>query len=55
MDVNETLRQIRELREELFAEGEPYAVDYVRDLLEHVDALDSWLTSGGFLPTEWAR
>lgn len=48
MDPNETLRQLRgELATDRAFIGEP-----VKELFE---ALDEWLTKGGFLPTEWER
>jgi len=47
MDPNMALR---ELRLELSAEDPD--IERVRDL---VAALDSWLTRGGFLPSEWER
>lgn len=25
------------------------------DFIEHFDALDKWITSGGFLPKDWAK
>jgi hypothetical protein len=53
MDPNEALRIIREARAELFSEGEPYDPETVRTLIEHVDALDVWLSKGGFKPTDW--
>jgi hypothetical protein len=53
MDPNEALRIIREARAELFSEGEPYDPETVRTLAEHVDALDTWLSKGGFLPAAW--
>lgn len=27
---------------------------HLDNLLEHVEALDGWLSKGGFLPTDWA-
>ena len=53
MDPNVALDRIREMRAELFSEGEPYDPETVRTLIEHVDALDSWISKGGFLPDEW--
>lgn len=43
MDPNATLAQIRECIDE--ADG-PRAI-------ELFEALDGWLSSGGFLPTDW--
>ncbi len=53
MDPDAALEAIRELRAELFANGEPYDPATVRALAEHVDALDSWLAGGGFAPAAW--
>jgi hypothetical protein len=54
MDPNEALRIIREARAEIFSEGEPYAPSMVYRLAEATDALDTWLSTGGFLPGAWA-
>lgn len=53
MDPNEALKEMRRLRGELFANGEPYDQDTVRMLIEAEDALDVWLSKGGFLPDDW--
>lgn len=50
MDPNETLRIIRQELES--AESDAHEVDVDR-LVEHVRALDEWLSSGGFLPKAW--
>lgn len=50
MDPNETLREIREL---IALHIESARGDYAR-LLELCEALDGWLSHGGFLPREWA-
>lgn len=55
MDPDRLLQQIREARGRLFSEGEPYDPDDVRALLEDVDALDVWLSRGGYLPSAWTR
>ncbi len=51
MDPNETLRRIREYTGN---PNYPVAIDEAWDnLIELVDALDQWITRGGFLPSEW--
>ncbi len=59
MDPNEALRRLREaaakVREEMdkcFG-GDP--MDDVSDMLQHFEALDGWITNGGFLPAAWRR
>lgn len=46
MDPNATLQEIRELV------GNNGGNDVGR-LVELIDALDEWLTNGGFLPSDW--
>ena len=61
MDPNATLEQIRDLYTNLVdLLDEEYAVgrgkfgdDAIR-LAELVEALDEWLSNGGFLPKAWA-
>ncbi len=60
MDVNETFASIITLVGRIL-EGDysgglatAIAVD-ATDLAEAVDALDVWLSRGGFLPNAWAR
>lgn len=47
MDPNETLRRLREL----------CALDnchlFSTEIADLFEALDDWITNGGFLPTEW--
>lgn len=61
MDPNETLRRIRatlKRLDELSGRGPEWTVerrietDVLRD---EVEALDGWLSRGGFLPAEWER
>lgn len=56
MDPNEALRQLRMVTENA------HVIDYgnhrevtelLRDMIDHVSALDEWMTRGGFLPTAW--
>jgi len=56
MDPNKTLDQLRTLVAEILhaEDGEDTDPREERDLLaEWFDALDSWLTSGGFAPSDW--
>ena len=46
MDPDETLRRLREL-----VRANNY--DDYENILEHFDALDEWLSKGGFLPRAW--
>jgi len=56
MDPNETLRDIRELVT-AWHEADLHSVEreVSEDLVGRIDALDAWLTSGGFLPEAWNR
>jgi hypothetical protein len=49
MDPNETLRRLRELCAKNQDLVDP------SDLVELVEALDSWVSKGGFLPKAWER
>ena len=55
MDPDEALRCVRaaieEIRE-LEAGGAEFG-EQVSDLVEHFEALDAWLTRGGFKPKDW--
>jgi hypothetical protein len=54
MDPNETLKKIRELLKVVFNNMEDFQMPQVAiDLADEVTALDSWITSGGFLPDAW--
>lgn len=58
MDPNECLREIRELKMRLLAQDdneEPHDPIDVARLLELVEALDGWITAGGFLPEAWKK
>lgn len=64
MDPNEALRIIRQAvanaqRQMDNDTGHPSfcVVDNrtVSALIEHCEALDEWLSKGGFLPTDWQR
>lgn len=59
MDPDKTLEQIREVRADLMdvLRDDPQS-PRIQHLSEHlavlIESLDSWLTSGGFLPEDWA-
>lgn len=52
MDPNATLAALRELVE-VTNDGDPGGSARVARFAELVEALDGWLTNGGFLPEEW--
>lgn len=57
MDPNETLNQIRALVARIEAVREDEYLDLVelgRDLAESANALDEWLSKGGYVPDDWA-
>lgn len=54
MDPNATLTRIRELVNTIVTEG-PYETGYEQELAEAVNALDDWLSKGGFKPAAWTR
>jgi hypothetical protein len=55
MDPNANLEEMREIAKTILS-GEEYDTGYdaVR-LAELVEALDEWITKGGFLPKAWSR
>jgi hypothetical protein len=58
MDPNEALRRVRRMVQSILEEGAAEGVvndSDVLELVEHVAALDNWLTRGGFLPDSWRR
>lgn len=56
MDPNETLRLMREADAEAReATDDINALNYALEALNYASDLDAWLTSGGFLPTEWGE
>lgn len=58
MDPNTALEEMRKCAANIIrsvdAHGVPSDEDAER-LAEHVQALDEWLSKGGFLPREWAN
>jgi len=55
MDPNAALEQIRISAGELRSQDDDGALEgsQVGNLLDHVEALDEWLSKGGFLPRDW--
>jgi len=59
MDPDECLLRLRaaaaKVREEMAKGlgGDP--MDDVSDMLEHFEALDGWISNGGFLPEAWKK
>jgi hypothetical protein len=53
MDPNETLKRIRQIAGR-FEKGQARNQDGP-ELADLIDALDGWISRGGFLPRDWAR
>lgn len=57
MDPNEALERLRRAVAELKTEAqwrhEAALGDVVTEMVEKFEALDEWLSKGGFLPTAW--
>jgi hypothetical protein len=51
MDPNETLRRIRELRSQPVSDAD--YLDLLQEVMELYNALDEWLSKGGFPPDDW--
>lgn len=54
MDPNETLRELLKLAESVPSCEEEFQDDVAR-MGELIEALDGWLTKGGFLPRRWEK
>ena len=58
MDPNAKLEKIRATYEPLRVMLEDTAgedTEMVQELLDSIEALDEWLSKGGFLPKDWQR
>jgi hypothetical protein len=56
MEANEALRDAREARRRLTEAETDREASQMGDLLaDHFEALDDWLSKGGFLPADWQR
>ena len=53
MDPNTALAEIRDLIAKTYTADGPAAEDSCRRLYDVVEALDEWLSQGGFLPDAW--
>lgn len=53
MDPDETLRQIRALCNEIAMAAAAERAELAEQLAERVEALDEWMTKGGFAPAAW--
>ena len=55
MDVNATLRELREALAQWNLRGDTAgALDAAATIAEKAQALDEWLSKGGFLPADWS-
>jgi hypothetical protein len=56
MDPNETLRLLRLTLKQMKADTDPAIRQaHADEAAEHFNALDNWMSSGGFLPEAWKR
>lgn len=56
MDPNETLRLLRLTVKQMRADEDPAVRKaHADEIAEYVEALDEWLSSGGFLPEAWSK
>ena len=55
MDPNETLRRLRELSATPINNNMKEFGELIDNLVFNFEALDEWLSKGGFLPNEWAH
>lgn len=56
MDPTETLRLLRLTIKQYHVDDDPdVKAAHADEITEYVEALDGWMTSGGFLPNQWAR
>lgn len=51
MDPNVTLQRIRKILADYARESEEH--ELANELVDRIDALDNWLTCGGYLPSDW--
>ena len=59
MDPNAALASLREAladaREAAEGDSNDAEIEAWQEVGERIDALDQWLSNGGFLPSAWAR
>lgn len=55
MDPNIVLQDIRDALEAFHANGDQFnrRWDHEDSLVEAIEALDGWLSQGGYLPADW--
>lgn len=54
MDPNEALRQLRLTIKQMRVDTDPAIRQaHADEIAEYFEALDEWLTRGGFLPEDW--
>lgn len=55
MDPDETLRQLRLTIKQMAVEekGGVLWTAHAAEVVEYVEALDGWLSAGGFVPADW--
>jgi hypothetical protein len=54
MDPNAALAEMRELAHDLLNGTDTFTTS-AYEIAEHVQALDEWLSKGGFLPNAWVH
>lgn len=52
MDINDTLQRMRHSVNG-WTESETEDFDYADDMVSYFQAIDEWLSKGGFLPEAW--
>lgn len=56
VDVNETLRMLRLTIKQMRVDTDPSVRKaHADEIAEYFDAVDEWLSKGGFLPSAWER
>ena len=53
MDPNQCLKELLELLEKYREQKDRLSREDVQDLVIPIEALDGWISRGGFLPTAW--
>jgi putative heme degradation protein len=56
MDPDVTLHLIRETILQMWVDRDPTTkAAHAEEIVDHFEALDAWLSKGGFLPTDWKK
>jgi hypothetical protein len=55
MDPNEALKHLRELLETRIPASGMGKIQMILKIREMFNALDGWISSGGFLPDDWNK